>query len=122
MDADRRFEARRFVTRHDVEDAHAAGRPVQLRGRDVLTHEAAQRARDLGVAVERDGTGSGGWSRGGAGSAGSGAGEAGAGGRGAAPVSTAALRAARTAAVVAELGREPAGLDAAIDRVLRSHA
>lgn len=99
-------ERRRFVTRHDVEDAAAAGRPVQLHGRDVLTDEAAQRAMDLGVAVEREG---------GAGSARS------------TPPSTASssgsgsaedLRRAVRAAVVAELGTEPAGLDAAIERVL----
>ena len=44
---------RRFVTRHDVDDAAAAGRPLSLGTRDVLTHEAAQRARDLGVPVTR---------------------------------------------------------------------
>lgn len=99
---------RRFVTRTDVEDAAAAGRPVRLGGRDVLTHEAAQRARDLGVAVEREGAG-----------------------RPAAapavrptvapaphPVQARDLRAAVRSAVIAELGHEPAGLDAAIDRVL----
>ena len=39
---------RRFITRHDVEDAAAAGQPIRVRGRDVLTDEAAQRAGDLG--------------------------------------------------------------------------
>lgn len=90
-------ERRRFVTRHDVEDAAAAGRPVQLRGRDVLTDEAAQRAMDLGVAVEREG---------GPGTRGSG--------------STEDLKRAVRTAVIAELGTEPVGLDAAIERVLKS--
>ena len=99
-------QRRRFVTRHDVEDAAAAGKPVVLGDRDLLTDEAAQRARDLGVRVER----------------------ADAPSRGSAPAVSAdptrpsgaedALRKAVRAAVVAELGREPAGLDAAIDRVL----
>ncbi len=100
-------ERRRFVTRTDVEDAAAAGRPVVVGGRDVLTDEAAQRAMDLGVPVER----SGGPAR---------AGRAPSSGSG--PTRPAAtedeLRRAVRAAVVAELGREPDGLDAAIDRVL----
>ena len=49
-----RHERRRFVTRHDVEDAAASGQPIRLRGRDLLTDEAAQRAMDLGVTVERE--------------------------------------------------------------------
>ena len=103
-------ERRRFITRHDVEDAAAAGRSLQVRGRDVLTDEAAQRARDLGVAVEREGRGS--TARpGGTGPATSPAGAP----SGGAPAD---LRRAVRAAVVAELGSEPPGLDAAIDRVL----
>lgn len=103
-------ERRRFITRHDVEDAAAAGRALQVRGRDVLTDEAAQRARDLGVAVEREGRG--GTARpGGTGPATSPAGSP----PGGAPAD---LRRAVRAAVVAELGSEPPGLDAAIDRVL----
>ncbi len=109
MDAtERQFERRRFLTRHDVEDAHAAGRSIRLSGRDTLTHEAAQRARELGVAVEREDEP----------------------GRStpAAPVtspavisaSTADLRGAVRAAVVAELGAEPPNLDAVIDGVLRA--
>lgn len=99
---------RRFVTRHDVEDAAAAGRSVVLGARDVLTDEAAQRVMELGVQIDRTGVGS---SRG-ATAAGS-----------AAPASRPGvpddeLRRAVRAAVVAELGREPDGLDAAIDRVL----
>jgi hypothetical protein len=87
---------RRFVTRHDVEDAAAAGRALQVAARDVLTDEAAQRARELGVAVQREGDRS---------------------------TTTAAdttddLRRAVRAAVVAELGQEPPGLDEAIERVL----
>jgi hypothetical protein len=101
-------ERRRFVTRHDVEDAAAAGRPVQLRGRDVLTDEAAQRATDLGVVVEREGVP--GRTGGAPSSPPQGSGSA----------STADLRRAVRAAVVAELGTEPAGLDAAIERVLQS--
>lgn len=98
--AARDHERRRFVTRHDVEDAAAAGRPVVVRGRDVLTDEAAQRARDLGVTIERD-----------------------SGPRSSEPARASAaspdqLRRAVRAAVVAELGREPADLDGAIDRVL----
>ena len=100
-------ERRRFITRHDVEDAAAAGRAVQVRGRDVLTDEAAQRAMDLGVAVEREGTSS------------RPAGAPPSPGGGSGPASTEDLRRAVRAAVVAELGTEPAGLDAAIDRVLQ---
>ena len=103
-------ERRRFITRHDVEDAAAAGRAVQVRGRDVLTDEAAQRALDLGVAVEREGS----KSRPGARPAPAvspGPRSAGA------PVADDLRRAVR-AAVVAELGTEPPGLDAAINRVL----
>ena len=102
-------ERRRFITRHDVEDAAAAGRALQVRGRDVLTDEAAQRAMDLGVPVEREGS----TSRpvGGPPSP--------APPRGSGPASTEDLRRAVRAAVVAELGTEPAGLDAAIDRVLQ---
>jgi hypothetical protein len=100
---------RRFVTRADVEDAHRAGQGITLSGYDVITHEAAQRARDLGVEVSRP--------------------ERGAPTTPAAvapaPATTGApeggadrLRAAVRAAVVAEMGHEPDGLDAAIDRVL----
>ncbi|MCU0266765.1 MAG: hypothetical protein MUC45_11765 [Actinomycetia bacterium] len=99
---------RRFVTRTDVEDAAAAGRPVRVGARDVLTHEAAQRARDLGVPVERDGTGA----RPAPGPA------APTPPRPSATPAAAELRAVVRSAVIAELGHEPAGLDAAIDRVL----
>lgn len=44
---------RRFVTRRDVEDAAASGRPIRVQARDVVTDEAAQRAADLGVRIER---------------------------------------------------------------------
>ncbi|MGZ5418531.1 MAG: hypothetical protein ACXWDI_15285 [Nocardioides sp.] len=100
-------ERRRFITRHQVEDAAAAGRAVQLRGRDVLTDEAAQRAMDLGVAIEREGSTS------------RPVGTPLEPGGGSGPASTEDLRRAVRAAVVAELGSEPAGLDAAIDRVLQ---
>lgn len=97
---------RRFLTRTDVEDAAAAGRPLRLGARDVLTHEAAQRARDLGVAVERDGA-----ARPAASASATPA-------RAAAAATPTDLRTAVRSAVIAELGHEPAGLDAAIDRVL----
>jgi len=107
-------ERRRFVTRHDIEDAAAAGRSIRLQGRDVLTDEAAQRAMDLGVTVERPG-------RGGTGApaAGGPARTAPAPAQGSGDVSSDELRRAVRAAVVAELGAEPPGLDAAIDRVLQ---
>lgn len=101
---------RRFLTRTDVEDAAAAGRPLRLGARDVLTHEAAQRARDLGVAVERDGAGRP--------AASTAASTSMTPARAAAPAAVPDLRAAVRSAVIAELGHEPAGLDAAIDRVL----
>ena len=107
-----RHERRRFITRHDVEDAADAGQPIRVRGRDVLTDEAAQRANDLGVAVEREGTG------GGRSATRSAAGASPASG-GSANASPEDLRRAVRAAVVAELGGEPPGLDAAIDRVLQ---
>lgn len=99
---------RRFVTRHDVEDAAAQGRSIDLGERDVLTAEAAQRARDLGVSVASSGTG-----RTAGVSAGGSSTTTGAGG------TETDLRRAVRAAVVAELGAEPPGLDDAIDRVLR---
>ena len=109
---------RTFITRHDVEDAAAAGRPLVLSGRDLLTDEAAQRARDLGVDVQRQGaerrTAAAPAAGGAAGSGATGNAGSGAGGE--------QLRRAVRAAVVAELGHEPAGLDAAIDRVLARRA
>jgi hypothetical protein len=105
-------ERRRFVTRHDVEDAAAAGRSIRLQGRDVLTDEAAQRAMDLGVTVERPGSG-------GTGARASAGPARNAPAQGSGDVSPDELRRAVRAAVVAELGAEPPGLDAAIDRVLR---
>ncbi len=87
---------RRFVTRTDVEDAARAGRTLELGPRDVITDEAAQRARDLGVAMQRS---------------------AGPGGNPKSP-NDGRLRSAVRAAVVAELGHEPPGLDAALDKVL----
>ncbi len=87
---------RRFVTRAEVEDAARSGRSLQLGARDVITDEAATRARDLGVSLVR--------------------GESASGPSTAAD--PAALRRAVRAAVVGELGREPAGLDAALDAVL----
>ena len=113
-------ERRRFVTRHHVEDAAAAGQPIRVQGRDVVTDEAAQRAADLGVVIERD--------RAAARASGSSA---------MTPASTAPstaavpaaragsdadLRRAIRAAVVAELGSEPPGLDAVIDRVLKARS
>ena len=107
-----RSERRRFITRHDVEDAAAAGQPIRVRGRDVLTDEAAQRADDLGVAVEREGAG-------GVRSTTRSAASAAPASEGSANASPGDLRRAVRAAVVAELGSEPPGLDAAIDRVLQ---
>lgn len=119
--AEAEHERRRFITRHDVEDAAAAGAAVKVRGRDVITDEAAQRALDLGVSIEREGakerpvsTSSRPTSSMPASSmpASSMPAESGS-------ASTEDLRRAVRAAVVAELGTEPAGLDAAIDRVLQ---
>lgn len=112
-----RFERRRFITRHDVEDAVASGQPIRLNGRDVVTSEAAQRAADLGVQIERGqpaGTTSGSsWK------SPSSAPPA----TVAAPVaSDADLRRAVRAAVVAELGSEAPGLDLAIDKVLKARS
>lgn len=114
----RRHERRRFITRHDVEDAAAAGQPIRLRGRDVLTDEAAQRAADLGVAVEREGSAAGGRSSPDRGAPRSGQGTGG----GRTDGSSDELRRAVRSAVVAELGSEPPGLDAAIERVLQRRA
>ncbi|GAA4398399.1 hypothetical protein GCM10023168_04420 [Fodinibacter luteus] len=96
---------RRFVTRHHVEDAARSGTPIVVSGRDVVTDEAAQRAEDLGVRIEREGAAR--RTPGGPPAPAAG------------PPATEALRAAVRSAVVAELGREPEGLEAAIDRALR---
>jgi hypothetical protein len=101
------FTRRRFITRHDVEDAAASGHPICLQGRDVITSEAAQRAADLGVRIERSSVKV-----------------------SPSPAPTAAssgaadadLRRAVRVAVVAELGSEPVQLDEVIDRVLRSRS
>ena len=111
---------RRFVTRHHVEDAAAAGQPIRVQGRDVVTDEAAQRAADLGVAIERDravATASGSSAMTPASAAPSTAAVPAARGG-----SDADLRRAIRAAVVAELGAEPPGLDAVIDRVLKARS
>jgi hypothetical protein len=118
------FTRRRFITRHDVEDAAASGQPVRLQGRDVITSEAAQRAADLDVRIDRDKA-----VKGAPGSS-----------RSPGPslrrdpavpvppaaatpvVSEADLRRAVRAAVVAELGSEPVQLDAVIDRVLKARS
>lgn len=105
---------RRFITRAHVEDAAASGQPIRVQGRDVLTDEAEQRATDLGVRIERD-TGT-------ARSTGSTPAATPAAtppARPAAPpASDAELRRAVRNAVIAELGSEPSGLDAAIGRVM----
>jgi hypothetical protein len=108
-DPDRAPERRRFITRRHVEDAAQAGTVLHVRRRDVVTDEAAQRATDLGVRIEREGRAP----RTDASQA-----SAPAPTRASAPTSDADLRRAVRVAVVAELGLEPAGLDAAIDRVL----
>ncbi len=92
---------RRFITRRHVEDAAEAGEPIRLRPRDVVTDEAAQRASDLHVRIERADR------KGLAVPAGT-----------SVPVASEQLRAAVRSAVIAELGHEPHGLDAAIDKVL----
>lgn len=131
-------ERRRFITRHEVEDAARAGRPITVRGRDVVTDEAAQRARDLGVTIEQEevqggtparssGGSSGGSSVAGGSSAAGGPRPGGPADRRPAASSDPApsvdqLRRAVRAAVITELGHEPAGLDAAIDRVLGDRA
>ena len=94
---------RTFVTRTHVEDAKASGRTLRVGPRDVVTDEAAQRAADLGVRIEREAAASTTATRAPA----------------PAPAPAADLRRAVRAAVIAELGSEPAGLDAAIDKVLR---
>jgi hypothetical protein len=113
---------RRFVTRRHVEDAAESGRPIRVQARDVITDEAAQRAADLGVRIERpdrrppnpaaappaaisDPSPV---------KAGSGITV-----RETPSTSDDDLRRAVRGAVVAELGQAPAGLDAAIDRVLQ---
>ena len=111
---------RRFITRYHVEDAAAAGQPIRVQGRDVVTDEAAERAADLGVRIERDGvvrTTSGSSAMSSAFAAPSTAAAP-----AARPASDTDLRGAIRAAVVAELGVEPPGLDAVIDRVLKSRS
>lgn len=93
---------RRFITRHHVEDAAQAGQPIRVSGRDVVTDEAAQRAEDLGVRIEREKPGR----------------PASASAPAAVPAAPADVRKAVHKAVVAELGREPEGLAAAIERVM----
>ncbi len=96
---------RRFITRQHVEDAVRSGTPIVVGARDVVTDEAAQRAEDLGVRIERA--------------------KSSAPTAGTAPAPTVGtpttedLRKAVHTAVVAELGRDPDGLAAVIDRVLR---
>ena len=110
------FKARRFITRHDVEDAATSNHAIRLQGRDVITSEAAQRAADLGVRIERDDASA--WASGSSAKASSSAPSA-------APTlatSDADLRRAVRAAVVAELGSEPAQLDAVIDEVMKSRS
>ena len=112
-----RHERRRFITRQHVEDAAASGQPVRAQGRDVVTDEAAQRAEDLGVRIERDqapATVSGSTAKATASTATSKPAPHGA--------SDAVLRRAVRAAVVAELGTETPGLDLVIDRVLKSRS
>jgi hypothetical protein len=96
---------RRFVTRTDVEDAHRSGESVTLGPTDVITHEASQRAADLGVTVVRPPRGTT-------------LTRAATTGPPPTPPARDALREAVRAAVVAELGSEPPGLDAAIQTVL----
>jgi hypothetical protein len=104
---------RRFITRTHVEDAAAAGQPVRVGPRDVVTDEAAQRAADLGVTIERPPRAGG--------SHPGGSGASAAPGPTPAPASGPSgpeLRAVVRSAVVAELGHEPPALDRVIDAVL----
>jgi hypothetical protein len=107
---------RRFITRAHVEDAAAAGQSIRVSGRDTVTDEAAQRAADLGVRIERDSGGR----------AAPGSPTPGPSTRAtpAPPVAASAeeLRSLVRAAVIAELGSEVPGLDAVIDRVLKSRS
>jgi hypothetical protein len=96
---------RRFITRQHIEDAARSGSPILVSGRDVVTDEAAQRAEDLGVRIEREKP---------AGTNPRSAASEPAGG----PPTNEAVRRAVYAAVVAELGRAPEGLAAVIDRVM----
>jgi hypothetical protein len=111
------FRRRRFVTRHDVEDAATSGHPIRLQGRDVITSEAAQRAADLGVRIERDDD-----ARPASGSPARTSPSPALSAAATPAASDADLRRAVRAAVVAELGSEPAQLDAVIDRVLKSRS
>ncbi|MEP7193781.1 MAG: hypothetical protein ABI903_13050 [Actinomycetota bacterium] len=109
-----RPERRRFITRHHVEDAAASGDAIRVQGRDVVTDEAAQRAADLGVRIERKAV------------ARTASGSSVTTSSSTTPTATAAsdpdLRRAVRAAVVAELGSETPGLDLVIDRVLKSRS
>ncbi len=111
-------QRRRFITRAQVEDAAAAGQPIRVTGRDTVTDEAAQRAADLGVAIERDGARAPGATRAAVGSSSR--------APRAAPATVAVsrdeLRTAVRAAVIAELGTEPPALDTVIERVLKSRS
>ncbi|KAB7744172.1 hypothetical protein GA707_12050 [Nostocoides sp. F2B08] len=98
---------RRFITRTHVEDAARSGSAVHVGGRDVVTDEAAQRAEDLGVRIVREQA------------APSRAADAPMPGGAAPAPAPDELRAAVRRAVVAELGREPEGLTAAIDKAMR---
>ena len=107
-------ERRRFITRHHGEDAAASGQPIRVQGRDVVTDEAAQRAEDHGVRIERDQA------------ARTTPGSSAMTSPSTAPSTPAAsgadLRRAVRAAVVAEIGSDVPGLDAVIDRVLKSRS
>ena len=120
-----RPQRRRFITRHDVEDAASSGQPIRLRGRDVVTSEAAQRATDLGVQIERDqatGTTFGSSVNTTPGSSVKTSPSASPPAAAAPVTSDADLRRAVRAAVVAELGAEAPGLDLAIDKVLKNRS
>lgn len=99
-------QPRRFITRTAVEDAAAAGQPIRLGPRDVITDEAAERARDLHVRVDHTAM-----------TAAPATGVASAAGR-SRSVDSEALRSAVRAGVIAELGMEPPGLEAALDKAL----
>ncbi len=116
---------RRFVTAEDIDELAAAGRShLEVDARTTLTDLARERANDRGVAiveVEQAATGPVSDRRSPSGArvgVTTGTGRGAPTGTGAPDVPRRRLRAAVRAAVVAELGTAPDGLDVAIGRVL----
>ena len=101
------------------DDSAVSGQAIRVKARDVVTSEAAQRAADLGVSIERDGVEGVTFGSSTTTSASAGPSAVGPVARGR---SAPDLRHAVRAAVLAQLGSEPPGLDAVIDRVLKSRS